>query len=163
MKNKHDETKTDAKAAAKTDAKPDTKTDKANEKAVDLDKKAEASNAPSNDGSFDHTPTAPQIETTAPANITSSPKGVDTKTVKFQSQSGDPGGPKTTIVEEAAILDDSKTDTDDRDGLIASMAVKAQSQGINQVADLGGEGVLTVFQDGTHSIDKVPEFEKDPE
>ncbi len=146
------------------DMKKDTKTptEQANEKAVELDKTAEATNEPAHDGSFDKTPTAPQIQTTAPVNITSSPKGVDTKSVKFESQSGDPGAPKTTIVEEVTIVEGALADVKDRDELIRTLAVRAQTQGINQAVDLGAEGVLTVYQDGTHSIDKVPDFEKDP-
>lgn len=148
-----------------------TKTEKANVQAKELDKEAKAEDAPAGDGSFDHTPTAPQIQTTAPANIVSSPEGVDTKTVKFEAQSGDPGGPKTTIVEEARILEPGE-ESEDRAETIRTMAVLAHSQGINQVKVLGQkkndagvkcDEVLTVFQNGTHSVDLVPAFDKDPD
>jgi hypothetical protein len=120
------------------------------------------------DGSFDHTPTAPQVQTTAPSVITSSADGVDTKSVRHDKQPG--AGEPTTIVEEARILDPDSIDSD-LDKQIATMSVLAQSQGVNQVAVLGQkkkdgkqhDEVLTVFQDGSHSIDLVPVFDKDPD
>jgi hypothetical protein len=97
------------------------------------------------------TPTPTQIIQTPPKPIVTHEDGRDQKIVRHDEQPGT--GVPTTVVEEVVMVDNV---SEDRDGMIRAMAVKAQSQGVNQSAVLKGGEVLTVYQDGTHRIDEAP-------
>lgn len=105
-------------------------------------------------------PTPTQIIQTPGKPIITHESGRDQKVVRHDEQPGSLNS--TTIVEEVVIHDEMKSD--DREGQIAALRVLAATQGVNQTVVLGsktvdgekGNEVLTVFQDGTHSVDFAP-------
>lgn len=100
-----------------------------------------------------NTPTPTQIFETPPRPILTHEDGRDPKIVRNVQK---PGAMTPNTVVEEVIMVETGAETADLDKLLPALRVKAATQGVNQSAILSGGEVLTVFQDGTHTVGKVP-------